>query len=121
MLIIGTIDFSHLLKENGLEVTRNDLDGANAGRTIGSGFMIRDRIAQKKTVKASFRDMPFSDVHQLAVSTKGEWLTVTYRDPEPAGGLTTSTMYCSSFPATLAYNYNGTELWIGPELTFVER
>lgn len=118
ILIIGSRDFSSWIKEDGYKAIRNDLDGENAGRTIGNGNMIRDRIAQKWTVTASFRDLTNEQMAILESWTDPEWLTVTFVTP---GGMLTRTMYCSTFPAPLAYSYNGRKLWKGAEITLVER
>ena len=43
----GWVDITPYIKYQGIEGSRNDVDGPNAGRVIGDAKMYRDRLATK--------------------------------------------------------------------------
>lgn len=44
---LGWVDITPFIKYQGVEGTRNDVDGPNAGRVIENALMYRDRLATK--------------------------------------------------------------------------
>ena len=118
VLILGSVDVSHLIKEKGYKIVKNGVDGPNAGRTIGSATMIRDLLANKFTATATCMDLNDEEADYLFSITDEEYITATYRKP---GGLKTGPVYCASIPGVLVTNEDGIPVWSGVEIVLVEQ
>ena len=51
-LVIDGVDFARVIKNKGLKWTRNDIDSANAGRSL-NGLMNRGRVCTKIKIEIS--------------------------------------------------------------------
>jgi len=120
---IGNTDITPYVGFGGIEWTRNDIDGANAGRTI-SGLMIRDRIATKDKIKVTCRPLTTEELTTVLTALEPEYLSVSYTNPR-TGSSVTKTMYCSSVPVafSLCRDSNATtnDLWGGIAFSLIER
>ncbi len=97
-IIIDGTDITDLIAEKGIEWSRNDLDGPNAGRTL-SGLMIRDRVAIKTKLKVTCKELSRDELRGLMNLLLPQYLEVTYDDP--IYGTTTKTMYSNNNTAIL--------------------
>lgn len=92
ILIDGT-DITDYIAYQGVQWSRNDVDGPNAGRTM-SGLMIRDRVATKIRLDITCRPLKDDELHTLLNLILPEFVQVTYDDP--MYGFVTKTMYANN-------------------------
>jgi hypothetical protein len=117
--IDGT-DITGLIAYKGVQWSRNDIDGPNAGRTL-SGLMIRDRVATKIRLDITCRQLTLSEVRMLLNLLMPEFVSVTYDDP--MDGVVTRTMYANNNKANflMSKDDDTEELWDGITFPLVER
>ena len=115
---VNGVDFLPYLLADGLEYTRNAIDGPNAGRAA-SGTLIRDYLTDKLTWKGPCRPLNSSEKATILAALKPEELTVIYTDPE-TDELESGTYYCASVPLTLRITDRTNDRWAGLTFTLVE-
>lgn len=119
LLVIDGTDITNLVAENGINWSRNDLDGPNAGRTL-SGLMIRDRVAVKIKLEVKCRDLSDAEIRTLLNVLYPVYLSVTYEDP--IYGVVTKEMYSNNNKATLGYiDTAGKKKWKSVSFPLIER
>lgn len=117
-ITVGTTDITNYVAKGGVEWTRNDVDGANAGRAL-NGLMIRDRIATKDKLKVTCRPLFSNELTILLSCLEPETLSVTYTNPRTNSTVTKS-MYCSTVPVGFLLNKGGNDLWSGISFNLIE-
>ena len=91
--------FLDCIAEDGIAWTRNDIDGPNAGRSIG-GTMIRDRVTQKVRLDITCKPLRLSRCRSLLQVISAEFVTAHYIDPME--GEVTKTMYSNNNPVVVS-------------------
>jgi len=119
VLTINGIDMTPFIANRGLKWQRNDLDGADAGRTM-DGTMHRMRVATKIRMDITCRPLKSTELATVLNTIYPEYVTVTYDDP--MYGRVTKQMYSNNNPASfLIKKSDGAELWDGVTFPLVER
>lgn len=116
VLKIDGIDMMPYIVQNGIKWSRNDVDGANAGRTMDA-TMHRQRVAEKARLDVTCLPLPSEHAAIVLNAIRPEYFEVEYMDP--MDGLSIKTMYCSTVPAT--YVDTDTDLWNGIAFALIER
>lgn len=114
-LIVDGYDLTNLVKFEGYDGERNDLDGPNAGRTM-DGYMHRDYVAYKRKVSVQFRPLEQDEwafIEHMVLRDKVEH-NVEFED---FGRMDTMRAYSSSFKGTI---YTITGRRIGAGVNFIE-
>lgn len=104
------------IAKNGIKWKRNDIDGANAGRTM-DGTMHRERIATKIRLDVTCMPLMQGDASMVLSAIMPEYVTVEYTDP--LYGNIVKTFYSNNVPAT--YINTTTNTWDGIEFPLIER
>ena len=117
--LIDGVDFASYLTAGGLRWQRNDLDGANAGRTL-DGRMHRDRVATKSKLTVQLRPLTDGELGRVLRAIAPQYVTVTY--PDPQAGRRTAVFYSNNAAAeaTVACA-DGTLLWTNIQFPLIER
>ena len=116
--IDGT-DITSLIKHKGIKWTRNDIDSANAGRTL-SGLMNRGRVTTKVKLEITCRSLSPEEAQMLLNLVYPEYVTVEYIDPQM--GERVAEFYSNNIPATFcAIAPDGTAWWDDISFPLVER
>lgn len=103
------IDITLTIKEGGLKWSRNDVDGANAGRNI-EGTMERDRVATKIRMDITCILLTYSELQYIQELIYPEYIQVRYNDP--LFGTRTVWMYANNNSSVFShYDDKGVELW----------
>lgn len=76
--MINGVDILPLIKEDGIKVSRNDVDGKNAGRVIGNAKMVRDREAIKQRHDISLRELNTAEAKMIYNLILPVFVTVQY-------------------------------------------
>lgn len=117
---IENVDITNLLKQNGFEITRNDIDGSSAGRNM-QGTLIRDRIATKYKIKLTCRPLTTSELRTFLnlIEPSSFWVTITNIK---GSGTLSMRMYCSTVPVSFLINKGGesADLWSGLSFNLIE-
>lgn len=113
---INGVDMLPYIVQNGIKWQRNDIDGANAGRTM-DGTMHRERVTSK--VRLDVTCLPLSSENASVVlnAIYPEYVEVEYTDPMI--GLCIKQMYSNNTPATYIDTY--TNMWEGITFPLIER
>lgn len=118
-LAINGIDITPWIAHGGVQWTRYDIDGSDAGRTL-DGRMWRNKVATKIKMQITCIPLEKSDVKTLLNLILPEYVTVTYDDP--MYGRVTKEFYSNNNPANFyMVMANGSELWNGIAFPLVER
>ncbi len=118
IMIDGT-PITGMIKDGGVKWSRNDIDGANAGRNL-AGTEIRDRIATKIRLDITCRKLTYAELSQLMGLLYPEFVSVSYADP--LFGTRTAVMYCNKNDAEIfRRKASGTEQWTPASFALVER
>ena len=118
-VIIDGTDITGYIAHKGLEWSRNDIDGQNAGRAL-DGTMIRDRVATKIRLDISCRPLKVPELKKLLNLIEPEYVEVQYDDPMM--GRRTGTFYANNNPASYCIRQpDGTEWWHDISFPLVER
>lgn len=96
---INGTDIAPLIAEKGMKWTRNDIDSANAGRTL-SGKMNRGRVCTKIKLEMTCKPLSQSEAHMLFNLIWPEYVKVHYLDP--LFGERTVQFYSNNVPGTFA-------------------
>ena len=118
---INGVDITHMIVEGGVKWSRNDIDGANAGRTL-SGVMIRDVVATKVRLDITCLPLSENDHSTLLRLLANTFVSVTYKDP--LYGIVTKTMYSNNHSSTLTRmggEDENEELWDEISFPLIER
>ena len=104
------------IEQKGIKWTRNDIDGANAGRTM-DGVMHRERVTSKIRLDITCVPLSSADASVLLNAIYPEYVKVEYLDP--MYGHVYKTMYSNNTPAT--YINTVTDSWEGISFPLIER
>jgi hypothetical protein len=115
-LKINGVDMLPYIEENGLKWTRNDIDGANAGRTM-DGTMHRERVTTKVRLDITCLPLTSEEARTVLNLVYPEYVDVEYTDP--MYGTVYRTMYSNNIPAT--YINTKTDRWEGIAFPLIER
>ena len=116
--IDGT-DIAPLIARKGLKWTRNDIDSANAGRTL-DGTMNRGRVTTKIKLEIKCIPLKQEQVQMLLNLIMPEYVNVEYEDP--LFGHMYTQFYSNNVPATVCLQApDGTMLWDEVSFPLVER
>ena len=116
VLKIDGVDIMPYIEQNGIKWQRNDLDGANAGRTM-DGIMHRERVSSKVRLDITCLPLITEDASKVLKAIYPEYVEVVYTDP--MDGLCTKTIYSNNNPAT--YVDTATDRWEGITFPLIER
>lgn len=109
---LNWVDITPYIAHGGLKWSRNDVDGANAGRTQ-DGTMERDRVAIKYRWDVTCRPLTASEQATLLTLINDQYFLLEYTDPVD-NAVKTAECYSNNFPSTYLIQYpNGTEYWNG--------
>lgn len=116
---INGVDIMPFIKYKGIKWTRNDIDSANAGRTL-SGLMNRGRVTMKVKLEISCRSLSQTEVQTLFNLIYPEYVTVEYVDP--LFGPRSAQFYSNNVPGTFCMlKPDGTGWWDDISFPLVER
>ncbi|MCR5136103.1 MAG: hypothetical protein K6C12_03260 [Oscillospiraceae bacterium] len=91
-ILIDGVDITNYIAAEGVEWSRNDIDGSNAGRNL-AGTEIRDRIATKIRLNVTCRPLSYEEQRNLMQLLYPEFVSVSYTDP--LFGRVSKVMYCN--------------------------
>jgi hypothetical protein len=116
---IGGVDITPYIAKGGIKWSRNDVDGANAGR-MQNGEMMRDRIATKYRWDITCRPLTAEEQSIVLQAIQPEYISVTATDPL-TNTTKTAQCYSNNFPSTyLIRKEDGTEYWTGLAFPVIE-
>lgn len=102
----------------GISFKRNDIDGANAGRTQ-DGIMHRDRVGTKLTISVTCRTLTTLEARDLLKLIDDEYFMV--KITHPLHGDMTMKMYTNNVPIDLiALTHDGYGKWGGIKFNLIE-
>lgn len=113
---INGVDMLPYIVQNGIKWQRNDIDGANAGRTM-DGTMHRERVTSKVRLDVTCLPLLSEEAAIVLNAIYPEYVEVEYTDP--MYGLSVKTMYSNNAPAT--YVDTETDRWEGITFPLIER
>ena len=117
---IGGVDITPYIAHGGIKWSRNDVDGANAGR-MQNGEMQRDRIATKYRWDITCRPLTAAEQATILQLIQPEYISVTYTDPL-TNTTATGVYYSNNFPSTyLIQSPNGKEYWSGLAFPVIQK
>ena len=109
ILKVDGINILPYVAHQGLKWQRNDLDSADAGRTM-DGVMHRGRVATKIRLDVTCRPLKSEEASIVLNAIYPEYVTVEYTDPML--GLVTKQMYSNNTPAShMVIQADGVEWW----------
>lgn len=118
---IGSTDITNWIAYQGLKWSRNDVESADAGRTIG-GLMHRGRESTKIRLDITCVPLKDSDHKILMNLILPETIQVTYTDP--MYGTVTKTMYSnnnsSQYMLKKVYGNTVVEYWDNIQFALIE-
>lgn len=116
---IDGVDIMPYIKYKGMKWTRNDIDSANAGRTL-SGLMNRGRVTSKIKLEITCRPLLQHEIQLILNLIYPEYVTVEYVDPRL--GERRTQFYSNNVPATFCIlKPDGTAYWDDVSFPLVER
>lgn len=119
-ILINNIDITPYVAFGGLQYSRNDVDGPNAGRAL-DGTMYRDRVAIKDKWTVNCKPLTASEAKIVLSAIQGEYFTCSIT-PHPQTGTTkTFQAYSNDVPAQYLMVKNGVEYWSGISFPIIER
>lgn len=121
---INNVDITpYILHDEGIQYTRNDIDGPNAGRAL-DGTMYRDRVTVKDKWTITCMELSAADCAKILSLIYPEYVTVTATDPR-TGQDRTFQAYSNNVPATHACqryeNGQWVDYWSGISFPLIER
>lgn len=116
VLKVNGIDMMPYIAQNGIKWQRNDIDGANAGRTM-DGTMHRQRVTSKARLDVTCLPLTSAETAVVLNAIWPEYVEVEYTDP--MDGIVIRTMYSNNIPAT--YVDTDTDRWEGITFALIER
>ena len=106
------VDITPYIAFGGIKWSRNDVDGANAGR-MQNGYMQRDRVATKYRWDITCRPVTAEELLTILTLIEPQYIMVRYTDPQ-TNTVVANYCYSNNFPATYMIRHtNGTEYWTG--------
>ncbi len=118
-----------IIKIDGVTIPRNpsefsvdvmDIDdGSTTARTV-DGTLHRDRIAVKRKINMRWNALTWDVLSQLLEAVSPVFFEVYYPDPM-TGQYETKTFYVGDRQAPVAILRNGTIIWEGLTMNFIER
>lgn len=121
-LNVNGVDLTPYIAYQGVKWQRNDVDGPNAGRTLGNAYMYRDRVATKIRLDCTCSPLKAAEAAIILKAIKPEYVTVTYTDPEEGAVRNGVEMYSNNVPATFCQiDRHGVEWWMGIAFPLIER
>ena len=97
---INSTDIAPYIAKNGIKWKRNDIDSANAGRTL-DGTMNRGRVCQKIKLEIKCVPLTLSELHTILDLINPEYVTVTYLDPLAGTYRENVQFYSNNVPSTI--------------------
>lgn len=105
---LGWVDITPFIKYQGVEGTRNDVDGPNAGRVIDNALMYRDRLATKRKFQITTTPLKMSTAVMIENLLMPEFFTI--RTDYFAGTVKQYTVYSNNVSKTYVINKEYGEL-----------
>ena len=116
---IGGVDIAPYIAYKGIKWTRNDIDSANAGRTL-NGLMNRGRVCMKVKLDIKLRPLKQEEATTILKLIDPEYVNVHYVDP--LLGERNVQFYSNNVPATFCMQASDGELlWDEMSFPLVER
>lgn len=113
------VDITPYIAFDGLKFSRNDVDGANAGRTQ-DGTMVRDRVATKIRWDVTCRPLLATELSTILTLIQPETINVRYTNPI-TNSVEIGAFYSNNIPAEFKiHRDNGDELWAGVTFPVIE-
>lgn len=114
-----------MLKINGVSIAMpksfqvdiSDIDGETNRNAAGQ--LIRDRIAVKRKLSCEWPPLSQAQASALLGAVSNVFFTIQY--PDPLVGTTTKTFYVGDRTVPMYRNIEGTILWEGLKMNFVEK
>ena len=97
---IDGVDIAPLIARKGLKWTRNDIDSANAGRTL-DGTMNRGRVCMKVKMEIKCIPLKLNQINTILKLINPEYVNVEYNDP--LYGHRYATFYSNNVPSTFCF------------------
>lgn len=117
---INGINIVPFIAYNGLSMSREDVDGPDAGRDL-SADMHRARVATKYRWDVTCRPLTSKELGIVLRTIKPEWVTVKYYDPE-LEQIVAHTMYSNNGKVSYQQRYkNGIEYWSGITFPVIDK
>lgn len=104
----GWTDITPYIKYQGIEGTRNDVDGPNAGRVISDALMYRDRLATKIKFQITTIPIPMETAIMIENLLMPEFFQI--RTDYFTGSSKTYTVYSNNVSKTYVINKSYGEL-----------
>lgn len=117
---INGLDMKPYIANQGLQWTREDLEGANAGRGSIDGTMYRDRRAIKYRFDITCRPLLDTELSLVLQAINPEYITVRFTDPLDLT-VKTKTFYSNNVPASFLMRIGSKEYWSGLNFPVIER
>ena len=122
-ITIDGVDITPYIAHQGVQWSRNDVDGPSTGRTM-SGLMVRDRVATKIRLDITCRPLKNDELRTLLNLILPVFVTVTYDDPMQ--GVVTKTMYANNNKSQFLQKFvdegdDPFERWFNVTFPLVER
>lgn len=105
---LGWVDITPYIKYQGVEGTRNDVDGPNAGRVIENALMYRDRLATKMKFQLTTIPLKMSTAVMIENLLMPEFFTI--RTDYFTGSSKQYTVYSNNVSKTYVINKEYGEL-----------
>lgn len=119
ILKIDGVDILPYVAHQGLKWQRNDIDSADAGRTL-DGVMQRGRVTTKIRLDVTCRPLRSSEAKIVLNAILPQYVTVEYTDP--MYGFVSKVMYANNNPAShMLVQDDGTEWWQDITFPLIER
>lgn len=116
---IDGVNIAPYIKQKGLKYSRNDIDSANAGRTL-AGKMNRGRVTSKVKIEISLIPLTQEQAQMILKLIYPEYVTVNYIDPRV--GERNVQFYSNNVPTTFnSQATDGSLLWDELSFPLVER
>lgn len=116
---INGTDITPYIATGGLQWSRNDLDGPNAGRAM-DGTMYRDRVAIKYKWDITCKPLTAQEAAIVLSLLEPEFITVTTTNPM-TNTVESFESYSNNVPAQYLMNIGGKEYWTGITFPIVQR
>ena len=117
---INGVDITPYIVYGGLKWSRNDVDGANAGR-MQNGDMMRDRVATKYRFDITCRPVTAEEQATILSLIQPVFFELKYTDPL-TNTTKTGQFYSNNFPSTfMQLMPNGTVYWTGLAFPVIEQ
>ena len=117
---IDGLDITPYIAYGGLNQTREDIDGPDAGRDL-TGDLNRQRIGSKYRWDVTCRPLYSDELGKVLRAIKPEWVNVRYYDPETER-IVLHKMYSNNPKLQYQQKYkNGRELWVGITFPLIDK